>query len=102
MVAIRINESAAIRLDEIYQYSRKQWGEEKADQYIRGLFEAIENIKNRPWVSRPIPAEFGVDGYFFRYEKHFIYWRRFKSGEIYVVTILHERMHHMDRFRELL
>ena len=51
-------------------------------------------------VSKPIPAEFGVEGFFFRYERHFVYWRHLSNGDIGVVTILHERMHRIDRFRE--
>ncbi|WP_235027149.1 hypothetical protein [Cognatazoarcus halotolerans] len=50
--------------------------------------------------SRPIPAEFDIDGYFFRYERHFVYWRWLSNGDIGIVTILHERMHQIDRFRE--
>jgi toxin ParE1/3/4 len=51
-------------------------------------------------MSRPVPAEFGVDGYFFRYERHFVYWRRLSDGDVGIVTILHERMHQIDRLRE--
>ncbi|HRH72144.1 hypothetical protein [Zoogloea sp.] len=51
-------------------------------------------------VSRPIPASLGVQGYFFRYEKHFVYWKRLGNGGIGIVTGLHERMHQIERFRE--
>jgi toxin ParE1/3/4 len=47
-----------------------------------------------------MPAAFCVDGYVFRYERHFVYWRRLSNGHIGIVTILHERMHQFDRFRE--
>jgi len=49
-------------------------------------------------LSRPVPAEFGVDGYFYRYEKHFVYWRYLASGDVGIVTVLHERMHQIERF----
>ena len=29
-----------------------------------------------------------------------IYWRQFADGTVGIVTILHEQMHQMDRFRE--
>lgn len=29
-----------------------------------------------------------------------VYWRRLSNGDVGIVTILHERMHQMDRFRE--
>lgn len=64
------------------------------------MFEAFEKIESRGVVSRPVPAEFGVDGYFFRYEQHFVYWRRLSSGNIGIVTILHQRMHQIERFRD--
>jgi len=41
-----------------------------------------------------------VDGFFFRYERHFVYWRRLSNGDVGIVTILHERMHQMERFRD--
>ena len=51
-------------------------------------------------ASRPVPAEFGVEGFYFRHEHHFVYWRRLSDGDIGIVTILHERMHQTDRFRD--
>lgn len=100
VISVRIQESASHRLDEIYRYTRDQWGSDQADRYITGLFEAFDEISAHGVMSRPIPAEFGVSGYFFRYERHFIYWRKLENGDIGIVTILHERMHQIDRFRE--
>lgn len=100
MAAVRIQEAASHRLDEIYRYTRERWGVEQADRYITGLFAAFDRIETRGVTSKPIPAEFGVDGYFFRYERHFVYWRRLYDGDVGIVTILHERMHQIDRFRE--
>ncbi|MEI9891110.1 MAG: hypothetical protein WDN45_11585 [Caulobacteraceae bacterium] len=51
-----------------------------------------------PW--QKIPAEFGVDGYVCRYGRHFIYWKVMADGSVGIVTILHERMHQLERFRE--
>ena len=100
MTAIRIQEAASHRLDEIYRYTRERWGEKQADRYITGLFAAFDNIDSRGVVSKPVPAEFGVDGFFFRYERHVVYWRRLSNGDIGIVTILHARMHQIGRFRE--
>lgn len=100
MAAVRVQEAASHRLDDIYRYTRDRWGTEQADRYITGLFETFEAIDANRVVSRPVPAEFGVEGYFFRHERHVVYWRRLSNGDIGIVTILHERMHQMDRFRE--
>ena len=99
-MGIRIQEAASVRLDEIYRYTRDTWGEAQAETYITGLFAAFEQIETRGVHSRAVPAEFGVEGYFFRYERHFVYWRHLSNGDIGIVTILHERMHQIDRFKE--
>lgn len=100
MAAIRIQAAASHRLDEIYRYSQERWGNDRAERYIEGLFRAFEGIETRAVLSRPVPAEFDVDGFYFRYEKHVVYWRRLSNDDIGIVTILHERMHQIDRFRE--
>ncbi len=99
-MAVRVQEAASHRLDEIYRYTRGRWGYEQAGRYVTGLFEAFERIETHQTMSKPVPAAFGVDGYVFRYERHFVYWRRLPNGDIGIVTILHERMHQVDRLRE--
>lgn len=100
MTAVRIQESASWRLDEIYRYPLGEWGEVQAARYIRGLFESYDRIPDHDVASRPIPAEFGVQGFFYRYEKHIVYWKILANGDIGIVTILHERMHQIERFRD--
>ncbi|MDN5843255.1 MAG: type II toxin-antitoxin system RelE/ParE family toxin [Alcaligenaceae bacterium] len=97
-VQIRIQGAASYRIDEIYRYTRDHWETQQADRYITGLFKAFDGIATHQTLSRPIPAEFGIDGYFFRYEQHFVYWRRLANNDIGIVTILHVRMHQIDRF----
>lgn len=99
-MAIRVQEAASLRLDDIYRYTRDRWGEAQAERYITGMFEAFERIEAHGIVSTPVPAEFGVEGFFFRYEHHYVYWRRLSGGDIGIVAILHERMHQIDRFKE--
>lgn len=100
IVAVRVQQAAALRIDDIYRYSRQTWGVEQADRYVTGLFEAFDGIDSRRVHSRPVPAEFGVDGFYFRYEQHMVYWRRLANGDVGIVTVLHIRMHQMDRFSE--
>ncbi|WP_368854808.1 type II toxin-antitoxin system RelE/ParE family toxin [Methylosinus sp. Ce-a6] len=66
----------------MYRYTRDRWGNEQADRYIRGLFDAFDKIETHGEMSRPVPAEFGVDGFFFRYARHVVYWRRLSNGDI--------------------
>lgn len=87
-------------MDEIYRHTRERRGQAQANRYITGLFAAFERIDSHGVASKPVPAEFGVEGFYFRYERHFVYWRRLSGGEIGIVTVLHERMHQIGRFRE--
>jgi toxin ParE1/3/4 len=98
--AIRVQAAAGHRIDEIYRHTLDTWGEAQAERYIRGLFARFEAIAARDLPWRPIPAEFGVDGYVCRYEKHLIYWKLLAGGDIGIVTVLHDRMHQIDRFRD--
>jgi len=95
-----VQKAASYRIDEIYHYTLKHWGKTKADDYIEGLFHSFGMIETHEVLSKPIPAEFCVDGFFFRYRKHFVYWRYLASGTVGIVTILHERMHQIERFKD--
>jgi toxin ParE1/3/4 len=100
MTAFRVSAIAGQRLDEIFVYTFDTWGQEQAETYIRGLFACFDRIARRELLWRAIPAEFGVDGYYCHHEHHYVYWRLLADGNVGIVTILHERMHQMDRFRE--
>jgi toxin ParE1/3/4 len=100
VTSFRIQDGAGHRLDQIYAYTLETWGEAQAERYILGLFERFEAIAARRFPWRPIPAEFRVDGFVCRYESHFIYWKMLADGAVGIVTVLHARMHQLDRFRE--
>ena len=97
---VRLSPATDARLDEIYAYTRETWGEDQAERYVLGIFAVFAAIAKREVVWRRIPAELGVDGWYARYERHFIYWKVLADGDLGIVTILHQRMHQMDRFRE--
>ena len=90
---------AGQRLDEIFLYTRDKWGDGQAERYIEGLFACFARIAKREQVWRAVAADFDVYGFYCRYEHHFIYWRELPGGVVGIVTILHERMHQLDRFR---
>ena len=94
-----VQNSASHRIDEIYRYTLEKWGAEQADDYIVGLFDTYARIATHEVLSRPVPADFGVDGFFFKYKKHFVYWRYLSDDNIGIVTILHERMHQIECFK---
>ncbi len=97
---IQLQRSAGNRLDEIYVYTREQWGEPQAQRYIEGMFARFDAIVARAFPWRAIPAEFEVSGFVCKYEHHFLYWKLLESGTVGIVTILHERIHQIERFAD--
>lgn len=100
MARFLVQDAASHRIDEIYQYTLRQWGAEQADNYVVGLFDTFSKIETHEVLSSPLPADYGVVGFFYRYEKHFVYWRHLSRGNIGIVTILHERMHQVGRLKD--
>jgi plasmid stabilization system protein ParE len=99
-MVVKFQQAALLRLDEIFLYTRDRWGEEQAQRYSDGLFDAIDGLSDGTTRSRPIPAEFNVRGFCFRYKHHFVYWQQLSMGDIGIVSILHEQMHQLSRLRE--
>ena len=95
----KIESAASFRLDEIYQYTLHEWDKNQAEIYVNGLFDVFEKIVKKQVLSHPVPAEFNVNGFYVEYKKHFVYWKYLESGEVGIVTILHERMHQMKQFK---
>lgn len=100
MTSFIVQRIAGLRLDAIHDYSARRWGEEQADAYIHQLFDFFHKVarKEVPW--RPIPAPFNVIGFHGRCGKHFVYWKALEDGTVGIVTVLHERMHQLDHFRQ--
>ena len=96
---VRIQAAASLRIDEIYRYTRSKFGATQAEKYIRDLFNRFEQISDKTVISRPIPADFGVQGFYYRYERHFVYWKYLANGDIGIATVLHERMHQIEHFK---
>jgi len=101
MVKFLVQKAASFRLDEIYRYSLSKWGSDAAKKYLEGMFKAFALIEQNKVSSRPIPSEFGIMGFFFQYKKHYVYWKYLSNGDIGIVTILHQRMHQIEQFRDL-
>ncbi len=87
---------ARIDLDEIWDYTEKNWSAAQAETYIRGIQAAIETAASDPKQGRrcddvragymKIPAG-----------SHMVFYRRAGKG-IEVVRILHQRMDFASHF----
>ncbi len=100
MAKFLIQRAAGFRLDDIYRYTKGRWGKSQADRYINELFEHFQSIADQAAFSKPISAILEVDGFVSRYEHHYIYWKHLGDGNIGIVTVLHERMHQIERLKD--
>jgi toxin ParE1/3/4 len=92
MTGFLVLESAEEQIGEIYQYTMQTWGKGQADRYIRALYENFARLASSRALWQVIPKEYGVDGYFARYNRHRIYWTVLSTGEIGIRSVLHDSM----------
>ena len=90
MSAVRLTPKARRDLDEIWAYSVEQWGEARAEQYIRRLQAVIERVGERPDSARL------CDDIRPGYRRasagsHVIFLKLHENG-VEIVRILHARM----------
>lgn len=95
-----LHSAASARLEDIYRYTLEQFGPTQADNYLDGAFSLFEDIIERRVAWKRIPKEFGVDGFFTRYQSHFIFWKLRADGEVAIVAVLHRRMDLARRLQE--
>ncbi len=87
-------------LIEIYEHTLMKWGTRQADAYLEKIYSRFRKIADKTVAWRAIPKEFEVDGYFTRCERHYIYWRQTRTGEIIIADILHVSMMQGDRLNK--
>ncbi len=98
--------SANDELDKIWVYSEDEHGTRQAEKYMNGLHSYLQELseKKKLWKSLPqkwvVPDDLDIEIYFNKYEYHFIYFRKFSSGKIGIMSLLHETMDIPVRLRE--
>lgn len=91
-MAVRIYAVARERLFKIWDYTERTWGEEQADNYVRGLIEAVEHALDTRHRWRRVGDNKLKDVFFIRYEHHFVFFRELSGNKLGVISILHENM----------
>lgn len=95
-----IQPAASARLEDIYLYTLENFGPVQADTYLDGAFALFQQIAERKIAWKPIPGEFGVDGFYVKYQSHLIFWKQRPDGQIAIVSVLHQRMDLARRLRD--
>ena len=92
-----LTEGAEATLAEIYNYTSIKWGDNQAERYVKGIFQRFDAIVTRRISWRLIAPEYHVEGFFNRYERHYIFWRQFDDGQIGFAAVLHDAMLQSER-----
>ncbi|HJV41458.1 type II toxin-antitoxin system RelE/ParE family toxin [Caulobacter sp.] len=89
MKSYRLSVLARLDLIEIWNYSRDQWGERRAEAYLRSIQTTIETVANNPHAGGRDDAL--RKGYRRRaVQSHVIFYRAERGVEI--VRVLHQSM----------
>ncbi|MEE4356335.1 MAG: type II toxin-antitoxin system RelE/ParE family toxin [Desulfococcaceae bacterium] len=88
----KIYPTARRQLIQIWKYTDRMWGEEQADKYIHGIYNAIDSLADNPHLWREVEHKEAKDIYFIRHKHHYVFFRQLASGNIGVISVLHERM----------
>ncbi len=100
MTGYRLGSAADRRLDEIYEYTARLWGDDQAKRYLADLFATFARIGAREIVGRRPPLRLKLDAYSVRSGSHLIYWREDPVAGIEIMSILHERMDQAARLAD--
>lgn len=85
MLSIKITQHAAKQLKNIYEYSIKNWGKEKAKDYLISLHKTISLLAKPPSIA----MLYDKDIYYFPSQSHIIYFIQ-DSKKIIILTVLHK------------
>ena len=99
-VKVRVFRAARERLLEIWNYTERTWGEEQADRYVRELMEAIHGLHGARHRWRSVTVEALADVFVSRYRHHYLFFRELSSGDIGLISVLHENMDLPARLKE--
>ena len=100
MATLKFTRQALADLDDIRDYTLREWGEQQARTYVQGIDTKCHAIASGEVRTRPFPAAPKISGYC-RYEHHYIFFVNTATATI-IIAILHERMSMIERVKDRL
>ncbi|MFV8323071.1 type II toxin-antitoxin system RelE/ParE family toxin [Flavobacterium sp. LS2R12] len=94
-----VSEKALEDINNIWIYTSENWSVAQADRYYNLIIDEIEYIVDNLDMAR----DFGKIRKSYRYSKvksHLIFFKKYKTNEIEVIRVLHERMDIENRLAE--
>lgn len=82
-------------LYEIRNYTVANHGKKQAKAYLSGFYQHLDDLDKGIYLWRSLPElekELKIKIYFSRYKQHYLFFRRFDSGKLGVMSITHVSM----------
>ena len=99
MADYRLTNKAVEDLNEIWDYTFRNWSEEQADIYYSQLLDTCQDIANQPDLGKHYEGiKLELRGY--NVSRHIIFYRIIKTNLIEVARILHGQMDLETRMTE--
>lgn len=87
-------------LQEIEEYSALHWGNAKAAEYIRDLFNTFELLTENPGLGKPRPTIKRNLLFFPAHQHTIVFSIHRKNGEVRILRVLHSAMNIAARLRK--
>jgi toxin ParE1/3/4 len=99
MPSLLISRRAAADIDEIRQFSVGRWGLRVAEEYVDGIEEALNRLRENPSLLR-VKRDFSNHSLFYRVARHFLVCSVIEDN-VYLVTVKHGSLDLPNRLAEL-
>jgi toxin ParE1/3/4 len=86
----RIKAKAQKDLDEIFLYTRKNYGLDKAEIYVQNILNTFKILGDEPAMA-PLDDELSKDLRKFPIQKHIVFYR-IRKNYIDIIRVLHQKM----------
>lgn len=99
MANIRLTHRALRDIQSIHDYSIKQWGESRADQYLFDIESSLDLLKNSPKLLKinPLVSEVFVS---YDIQKHWLICD-IQRDDIFVLTVKHVSMNLLEILQDI-
>lgn len=88
----KIYPQARRAIKDIWKYTYKEWGEDQASSYVRGLEACFRDAAENRMTWREVEHSQIHGVYFIRYEHHYLFFRELESDVLGLVSVFHKNM----------
>ncbi len=101
MKSYKLHPDAKSRIDDIWQYTYRNWGKKQADRYIFNIEDRIKKICSNEVVGRIYKPLEDYNVQYISCYRHYVFYQEDEST-VFVLTVLHDVMDLPSRVKDVL